>query len=224
MAIEILIFASVMIGVIAGLLLEQMRKRIEPAATGANALQIGSGGEPGLPALRPEARMPAAAQLRLVADARFAAKRLLSDNGVEVLAVLETMIAELGRDWRVMAGVKLDEIIASADRAANAVIGDQRVDMLIVSADQMPIAAVEYQSLGQIREDAAVHDAVKKEALRRAGIAYFEVRANEPLDALRIQVARLAAVEAPPPPEPPRTVATRKARARATPRPPTPTP
>jgi len=148
-----------------------------------------------------------AAQLRLVSDARFETKRLLSDSEARVLEALEMILGDLGKDWRVMAQVNLAEIVASSDLAAISAIDDQRVDLLIVSADQMPIAAVEYQALGQIREDDTVRDAVKREALRRAGIAYIEVRANDTPGSLRADIGRLVLLHAQPPlAQPPRPV------------------
>lgn len=237
MTIEFVIFGSVIFGIAAGLLLERTRARIDPVPQPANALPsnalrlTSAGNAPQVPGmLRGDPRVPAwfdsAAQLRLVTDASFSSKRLLSDSEARVLEALEIIIADMGQNWRVMAQVNLSEIVASADLAAISAIDDQRVDLLIVSAQQMPIAAVEYQTFGQIREEDAIRDAVKREALRRAGIAYVEVRSNDTPGSLRADIAHLvdrhasaaSAAEAasePQPQAPPPSPAPRKPRSKA---------
>ena len=74
-----------------------------------------------------------AADARLVSDAGFASKPLLNGREADVLGVVETAVAEAGQGWRVVPQVRLVDIIASADAEANAVIGEHRLDMLIVS-------------------------------------------------------------------------------------------
>ena len=49
---------------------------------------------------------------------------------------------------------------------------------MLVDGDCLPIAAIEYQGGGHHQGTAAARDAVKKEALRRAGIGYPEVIAG----------------------------------------------
>jgi hypothetical protein len=48
----------------------------------------------------------------------------------------------------------------------------------VVDADCNAVAAIEYQGGGHYLTDAAARDAVKKEALRKAGIGYHEVVAG----------------------------------------------
>ena len=50
--------------------------------------------------------------------------------------------------------------------------------MLLVDGDCQPIAAIEYRGGSHHQGTAAARDAVKKEALRRAGIGYHEVIAG----------------------------------------------
>ncbi|OYX12439.1 MAG: hypothetical protein B7Z11_01585 [Acidovorax sp. 32-64-7] len=64
--------------------------------------------------------------------------------------------------------------------------------MVILAANQMSIAAVDYQPMGQVREEDAVLDAVRREALRRSGIEYIEMRANDGSDMLRSTLTELA--------------------------------
>ena len=199
LTIEMVIFAAVLIGVLAGMFLEKFRVRTELAEQGSNALQLAGPGGAGtalVPGHRAPAAMTGTAQLRVVTDARFTSQRLLAENIQRVLEALEIIIAELGQDWRVMPQVHLTEFIGSPDKASEAAVRDHRIDLLIVSAQQMPVAAVEYQALGQIHDDAAINDAVKREALRRADVPYIEVRTADTPDMLREQLRRLVAIQA----------------------------
>ncbi len=194
MTIEIAIFAAVMLGVIGGLFLEQARvffeTREKAKAEGGTGLALTTGrGGVQMPTLD---RSPTQL-LQQVTDARFSQRRLIDSNEEQIFHALEAIIAEQDRDWRVMAQVNLADIVDSADPQAVAAIGDQRVAMLIVSAAQMPLAAVEYQPLGQIRDDSTLRAAIRREALRRADVDYIEVRANDTPDVLREQLRRLAA-------------------------------
>ena len=197
---EIFAFAAVLVGILAGMMLEKFRVHVEAGETAPKQLVLsGPGSEGAGPLVRlPGNRAPAmtgAAQLRAVTDARFASQRLLSDTIQTLFAELETIIADLGQRWRVMAQVSLGEFIGSPDKQANDAIRDQRVDLLIVSARQLPIAAIEYQPLGQVHDDAAVHDAVKREALRRADVLYIQIRPSDGSDVLREHLRRLVAIQ-----------------------------
>jgi hypothetical protein len=58
-------------------------------------------------------------------------------------------------------------------------INSKRVDLLLVDGDCQPRHAIEYQGGAHHQGTAAARDAVKKEALRRAGIGYHEVVAGQ---------------------------------------------
>jgi hypothetical protein len=77
-----------------------------------------------------------------------------------------------------MAQVSLGEIVRSKDANAYGCINSKRVDLLIVDEDCQPRHAIEYQGGAHHQAAAAARDAVKKEALRRAGIGYHEVVAG----------------------------------------------
>ncbi|WP_420093043.1 DUF2726 domain-containing protein [Sinorhizobium fredii] len=55
----------------------------------------------------------------------------------------------------------------------------KRVDLLLVDGNCRPRHAIEYQGGAHYQGDAAARDAIKKEALRRAGIGYHEVVAGQ---------------------------------------------
>jgi hypothetical protein len=92
---------------------------------------------------------------------------------------LEKMVAEMTPGWRLMAQVSLGEVLQSRDVAAYRCINSKRVDMLLVDAECRPLHAIEYQGGAHHKGTAAARDAVKKEALRRAGIGYVEVVAGD---------------------------------------------
>src|SRR6185503_13869942 len=69
-------------------------------------------------------------------------------------------------------------ILRSRDADAYSCINSKRVDLLLVDEDCEPRHAIEYQGWAHHQGTAAARDAVKKEALRRAGIGYHEVVAG----------------------------------------------
>lgn len=192
MAVEAIIFLAVLFGIGAGLILEKFRSQIDAADQRKLDLTVPAltFGSKRLPAVQ---KVESVDRLRHVSDARFLTKRLMSDNEAIVLGELETIIAEIGEPWRVMPQVGLPQIIGSNSAEAADAIEGQQVALLLVGADRSPIAAVEYQPMGQIRSEDAVRDAVKREALRRSGIAYIEVRASDQPGDLRADLVALAA-------------------------------
>lgn len=147
------------------------------------------------PAMRPDRTVPdAAEQLRTVMSATFKRQRLMSNDEARVFRIAETVIERLELKWRVMAQVSLGEVLSSPDPSAYAAINSKRVDILLISASGQPLAAIEYQGSGHYLGTAAARDAVKKEALRRAGIAYIEVMpGHDVADHLAREFARVAA-------------------------------
>ncbi len=131
--------------------------------------------------LAPEKIPDAADQLRTVMKADFKAQPLLNKSEARLFKAMDKMVIELAPPgWQVMAQVSLGEILKCEDKAAYACINSKRVDLLIVDADCKPIHAIEYQGGGHFKgaHHTAARDAVKKEALRRAGIGYVEVVAG----------------------------------------------
>lgn len=130
-------------------------------------------------------------QLRFVMNANFTPTKLLSKSEARVLYTAESVIAEAGLKWRVMAQVNLGEILRCADRKAFAAINSKRVDLLIITSAGDPVAAIEYQGSGHYLSSAAARDAVKKEALRKAGIGYIEVTTGDTPKDIRAALAKL---------------------------------
>jgi Protein of unknown function (DUF2726) len=133
-------------------------------------------------------------QLRTVMAAQFKPRVILNRKESRVFTAVERTIDDLGMDWRLMAQVSLGEVLWSDDKPAYWAINSKRVDMLIVDIKGMPLHAIEYQGSGHhMGGEAAARDAVKKEALRRAGIGYIEVSEGDTAGELRMKLARLSA-------------------------------
>ena len=77
-----------------------------------------------------------------------------------------------------MAQVSLGEFFGSPDKDAYGCVNSKRVDFALMDPDACVKHAIEYQGSGHHQGTAAARDAVKKEALRKAGIGYHEVVAG----------------------------------------------
>lgn len=131
-------------------------------------------------------------QLRVVMAATFEKRRLLSRSEAQVMYAAEKAIRDQQLDWRVMAQVSLGEVLSSPDPKAFSTINSKRVDLLLISSGGQPIAAIEFQGDGHYQGNAAARDAVKKEALRRAGVDYLEVRPGQTPGDLARAISQIA--------------------------------
>lgn len=121
----------------------------------------------------------AADQLRIVMEASFTIQPLLNRSEARVFKELDRIVIGCNPAWQVMAQVSLGEVLRSKDAVAYSCINSKRVDLLLVDGDCQPRHAIEYQGWAHHQGTAAARDAVKKEALRRAGIGYYEVVAGQ---------------------------------------------
>jgi hypothetical protein len=135
----------------------------------------------------------AADQLRTVMKAEFKAQPLLNRSEARLFKAIDKWVIDLRPGWQVMAQVSLGEILKCEDKDAYACINSKRVDLLIVDDECRPLHAIEYQGGAHFKgaHATAARDAVKKEALRRAGIGYVEVVAGDTPAELRRVVERL---------------------------------
>lgn len=126
-------------------------------------------------------------------EALFNARPPLNKSERRLLAHLERILAEETPGWRAMAQVSLGEILSSDHADGFFAINAKRVDLLIIDDECRPLHAVEFQGAGHHRHgnSAAARDAVKKEALRRAGIGYIEVVSGDTPAHVREMVRKL---------------------------------
>lgn len=125
-----------------------------------------------------QALASASEQLRRVMAADFKSRALLNRSETQVFRALDAAVIARNPSWQVMAQVSLGEFLSSLDRSAYAAINSKRVDFALMDADSRVRHVLEYQGNGHHQGNAAARDAVKKEALRKAGIGYHEVVAG----------------------------------------------
>jgi len=183
-----LLIAILMIGAFAGVMIEQLLPRSRRntwregnrwrGVTKRSGSNIATG--PWWPKsdLNASKQPDAADQLRIVMEANFTVQRLLNKSEARVFKELDRLVISCNPGWQVMAQVSLGEILRSPDANAYSCINSKRVDLLLVDEDCAPRHAIEYQGKAHHQRSAAARDAVKKEALRRAGIGYHEVVAG----------------------------------------------
>jgi len=143
-------------------------------------------------------------QMDAIAAVEFEVSPLLNHEEARLLPVLEAAVRDVGNGHRVMAQTSLGEIIrpkgTSASptlrNAAHASINSKRLDFAVFDRLGKLVAAVEYQGSGHYQNNAFLRDAVKREALRKAGVPYVEVQGSFAPDEVR---ARLRAILQPAP-------------------------
>lgn len=117
-------------------------------------------------------------QLACVMAADFSARALLNRPEANLFKALDAAVIARNPGWQVMAQVSLGEFLSSPDKDAYWAINSKRVDFALMDPDARVVHAIEYQGSGHHQGTAAARDAVKKEALRKAGIGYHEVVAG----------------------------------------------
>jgi hypothetical protein len=127
-------------------------------------------------------------QLRAVMGASFQKQRLLNGSEYRVFKIIEADIAAESRGYRVFAQTNLGEVLSSPNDDAFRSINSKRVDILIVDQGGWPVVAIEHQGAGHYQGTAAARDAIKKEALRKAGIRYVEVSETDTEEQIRLRV------------------------------------
>lgn len=179
-------FGALIVSALMGARLERMIPRSKGRPRARRWARTG----PFVPAPPP---FDAAEQLRCVERARFSARPVMNRGEARLFEILERACAAEAPGWRVMAQVSLGEILASPDADAFRAINSKRVDLLLVGPDAMPLHAIELQGSGHHLGPAATRDAIKKEALRKAGVGYLEVLPGDTPSHVRGLVARLVA-------------------------------
>jgi len=134
------------------------------------------------------AKLDAAEQLRRVMEAEFRSRPLLNKSEARVFRELDRMVVARNPGWQVMAQVCVGEFVASQDAEAYGCINSKRVDLLLMDDTCSARHALEYQGNGHHQGTAAARDAVKREALRKAGVGYHEIVAGHttPADLKRL--------------------------------------
>jgi hypothetical protein len=181
--------AVLFVGALAGMVVEQVvskrrreawkRKNAERWQQNKRAGEFG-GNVPKGPEPAEQRCRDAADQLRTVMAAEFTVQPLLNNGEARLFRELDRMVIVRNPGWQVMAQVCVGEILRSKDAKAYSCINSKRVDLLLMDEACQARHAIEYQGSGHHLPGsaAAARDAVKKEALRKAGIGYHEVIAG----------------------------------------------
>lgn len=142
-----------------------------------------------------------ARQMHAVAQAGFETKPLLNREEAGLLPLLEHVVRDLGKGHRVMAQTSLGELVrpcgdwnSSQNRAAFAAINAKRLDFSIIDRFGHLKVAIEYQGSGHYHETSFMRDAVKREAVRKAGAGWLEVDEAMSRAAIRSRLHELLAV------------------------------
>ena len=120
-------------------------------------------------------------QMEAISLVKFERTRILNASEAQLLPILEAVVTDAGLGHRVMAQTSLGELIRpiSGDKSkwarANASINSKRLDFAIVNSKGYLAVAVEYQGSGHYHNQSFIRDAVKREALRKAGVPMIEV-------------------------------------------------
>lgn len=120
----------------------------------------------------------AAEQLKAVMKADFTPRALLNRPEARLFKALDAEVVARNPSWQVMAQVSLGEFLASPDKDAYFAINSKRVDFALMDPDCRVQHTLEYQGTGHHQGSAAARDAVKKEALRKAGIRCHPIDAG----------------------------------------------
>jgi len=127
-------------------------------------------------------------QMNAVMAAPFERRRLLSFSEFRAFKLIEDEMAAMRKGYRVFAQTSLGEVLTSPNSDAFHSINSKRVDILIVDRGGWPVVAVEYQGGGHYCGTAAGRDAVKKEALRKAGVGYIEILPSDTDEQIRTRL------------------------------------
>lgn len=137
-------------------------------------------------------------QMQAIAAASFETQPLLNKSEARLLPVIESAIAEIGCGHRVMAQTSLGELLRPCNQqdrvtrdAAYAAINSKRLDFSVIDRSGRLLIAIEYQGGGHYSSTAFIRDAVKREACRKAGVAFIEVHQGTLPSDLKEQIKKL---------------------------------
>lgn len=137
-------------------------------------------------------------QLEFVSRVEFETVRLLNKEEYPLLILLERLVEGKGTGHRVMAQTSLGEILRPKQGSASkqdidnafASINSKRLDFAIIDRTGLLALAIEYQGSGHYSGKAFMRDAVKREALRKAGVKMLEVPTGFDAETVKKQVMK----------------------------------
>lgn len=136
-------------------------------------------------------------QMEAISAAQFAPQPILNKEEYRLLPILEDIVRNLDRGYRVVIQTSLGEVLNARgktkdiQRNAYSSINSKRLDFGIINAAGILCLAIEYQGSGHHNNRTFMRDAVKREALRKAGIHMLEVRKGFTPDQIRGEILTL---------------------------------
>lgn len=125
-------------------------------------------------------------QIEAVADCDFERIPLLNREEARLLPLLEHAVSVAGNGHRLMAQTSLGELIRPVEssgtpesrRRGYASINSKRLDFSVINRFSYLVVAIEYQGSGHYQRQTFIRDAVKREALRKAGVETLLIEEN----------------------------------------------
>lgn len=117
-------------------------------------------------------------QMEAVINNAYERTPLLNGEESRLLPVLDRIVFAMGQGHRIMAQTSLGEVIrakSGSEPDAQAAINSKRLDFVVLDTNGLVACAIEYQGTGHDQGNAAERDAIKREALRKAGVPLLEV-------------------------------------------------
>jgi hypothetical protein len=141
------------------------------------------------------------AQMKAISGVGFERQRILNGDEARLLYLLENALKEFGRGHRLFAQTSLGEVLRPAAsgatpeacRDAYASINSKRLDFAVIDRYGFLAAAVEFHGGGHHQGTAFMRDAVKREALRKAGVPFIEVEKHYVTEEVRQRLRRAIA-------------------------------
>jgi hypothetical protein len=141
-----------------------------------------------------------AVQMQAIAACAFQRTQLLNRAEARLLPLLEASTRNHGDGHRLLAQVSLGELIRTVKeigsdierRRGYASINSKRVDFVIIDRFGFAVAVIEYQGSGHHgSKHTFMRDAVKREALRKAGVPVLEIADGYGQDEVRERIRQL---------------------------------
>lgn len=133
-------------------------------------------------------------QMNAVLQVNFQLKPILNKEEYRLLPILDEIIEYLGTDYRLIMQASMGEPITPSARTAEAKerarrsVNSKRLDFAIIDRAGLLQLAIEYQGSGHYQKNAFARDAVKREALRRAGVHMLEIHQDHTAQKIRADV------------------------------------
>ena len=142
---------------------------------------------------------PRLSQLDAVSGVAFRHRPVLNKEERRAFLLVESFLADCAPGYRILAQISLGEVLSVVDdglsrreaERAFLAVNAKRLDLGIVDDGFALVAAIEYHGSGHFQGNARVRDAVKREALRSAGVPLVEIHEGTPIEELALRLSEI---------------------------------